>query len=142
MKMQIMSFCDSELTDVGVKAVVPKGGFYIFPNFEVLRETLTAQGIHTCEQMVEKLFRETAVSVRRLLTSCSGILHFLSVGLPFYILPLLIVIFCLFTPSPSFSCSFHHIFIFPLRYPPPYYIFHTHPRISLYFSLLLYRIYF
>ncbi|XP_052284109.1 aspartate aminotransferase-like isoform X4 [Dreissena polymorpha] len=59
----VAEYCHRELTDVGVKAVVPKGGFYIFPNFEVLRETLTAQGIHTCEQMVEKLFRETAVSV-------------------------------------------------------------------------------
>ncbi|KAH3826164.1 hypothetical protein DPMN_128060 [Dreissena polymorpha] len=66
----VAEYCHRELTDVGVKAVVPKGGFYIFPNFEVLRETLTAQGIHTCEQMVEKLFRETAVSYIRLRDTC------------------------------------------------------------------------
>lgn len=56
-------YCYKELTEVGVKAIHPKGGFYIFPNLEILRPKLKARGIEKCEAMVNVLFDETSVSV-------------------------------------------------------------------------------
>lgn len=56
-------YCHKELSEVGVSSVKPKGGFYIFPNFEILRAKLKARGIERCEDMVKALFDETSVSV-------------------------------------------------------------------------------
>jgi hypothetical protein len=56
-------YCFRELSEVGVSSVKPKGGFYIFPNFEILRAKLKARGIERCEDMVKALFDETSVSV-------------------------------------------------------------------------------
>jgi len=53
----------SELESVGVTAVRPKGGYYIFPNFECIREPLRRRGAVTCEDMVNLIFRDIAVSV-------------------------------------------------------------------------------
>ena len=58
-----MYHCFRELSEVGVISIVPKGGFYIFPNFEILRTKLKARGIERCEDMVKLLFDESAVSV-------------------------------------------------------------------------------
>ena len=53
----------SELTAVGAKVVQPTGGFYIFPDFEVLRASLEKRGITTSEEMVLTIFDESNVSV-------------------------------------------------------------------------------
>ena len=52
-----------ELTRCGVKAILPVAGYYIFPDFEILRPVLEARGILTCEQMCEALFKEADVVV-------------------------------------------------------------------------------
>ncbi|KAL4229244.1 hypothetical protein ACF0H5_012284 [Mactra antiquata] len=57
------SYCHSELESVGIKAVLPKGGYYIFPNFEILRQALKKRGVEKCEDMVTTMFNETSVSV-------------------------------------------------------------------------------
>ncbi|XP_052807101.1 aspartate aminotransferase-like [Mya arenaria] len=59
----VAKYCHSELTAVGVTAVQPKGGYYIFPNFEVIREQLRRRDVTSCEQMVNTIFCETAVSL-------------------------------------------------------------------------------
>ena len=46
-----------------MKAIPPKGGYYIFPDFEVVKPKLKALGLKTCEDMVNKIFDEIAVSV-------------------------------------------------------------------------------
>ncbi|XP_078608061.1 aspartate aminotransferase-like [Branchiostoma floridae x Branchiostoma japonicum] len=52
-----------ELRSVGVKVVQPTSGFYILPNFEVLRKSLSKRGITTCTQMCEALFEEARVAL-------------------------------------------------------------------------------
>ncbi|XP_038058393.1 aspartate/prephenate aminotransferase-like isoform X2 [Patiria miniata] len=59
----VAKFCHRELTGCGIKAIMPVAGYYIFPDFEVLRAVLEARGIQTCEQMCEALFKEGNVAV-------------------------------------------------------------------------------
>lgn len=56
-------YCYNELTAVNVQCVLPKGGFYIFPNLEVIKQALKERGIVRCEDMVNAIFQESAVSV-------------------------------------------------------------------------------
>ncbi|KAK3106070.1 hypothetical protein FSP39_012043 [Pinctada imbricata] len=56
-------YCHRELTSVGVKAIRPKSGYYIFPDFEILREKMESRGIVTCEDMCETLLQEASVAV-------------------------------------------------------------------------------
>ena len=42
----------------------PSSGYYIFPNFEVLRSALKRRGITTGEEMCEALFKEASVAVK------------------------------------------------------------------------------
>ena len=41
----------------------PKGGFYLFPNFEYFREKLASRGILTSVELCETLLRETGVAI-------------------------------------------------------------------------------
>ena len=52
-----------QLTGVGAKALLPTGGFYIFPDFEVIRESLKKRGVTTSEELVQTMFDESSVSV-------------------------------------------------------------------------------
>lgn len=57
-------FCwNRELTSVGVKAVKPTAGYYIFPDFEVIKENLKRRGIKTCEEMCKAILDECGVAV-------------------------------------------------------------------------------
>ena len=51
------------LTEVGVKAVKPCGGFYMFPDFEVIRCALAKRGITTAQQMCDAIFQEVSVAL-------------------------------------------------------------------------------
>lgn len=51
------------LTEVGVKAVKPQGGFYMFPDFEVIRCALANRGITTAQQMCDAIFDEVSVTL-------------------------------------------------------------------------------
>ncbi|XP_019613558.1 PREDICTED: uncharacterized protein LOC109461620 [Branchiostoma belcheri] len=57
------SYSCKELRAVGVKVVQPTSGYYILPNFEVLRTALSKRGITTCTQMCEALFEEARVAL-------------------------------------------------------------------------------
>ena len=56
-------FC-SELREEGVLVSPAYSGYYIFPNFEVLRPALKRRGITTGEEMCEALFKEASVAVK------------------------------------------------------------------------------
>ncbi|OOG22797.1 aspartate aminotransferase [Thioalkalivibrio denitrificans] len=47
---------------VGAVATEPKGGFYLFPNFDPLRERLASRGITTSEQLCLHLLEDTGVA--------------------------------------------------------------------------------
>lgn len=48
---------------MGVKAVKPTAGYYIFPDFEVIKENLKRRGIKTCEEMCKAILDECGVAV-------------------------------------------------------------------------------
>lgn len=52
----------SELSAIGVEVAEPKGGFYLFPNFEPLRAAIEAKGITDSMQMCERLLADTGVA--------------------------------------------------------------------------------
>ncbi|GAB1609384.1 uncharacterized protein LOC115220904 [Argonauta hians] len=54
-------FCHQELTRAGVKAVKPSGGYYIFPDFGVLKPVLAKRGITTGKQLCETMFNEKSI---------------------------------------------------------------------------------
>lgn len=59
----VAGYCYEQLTAIGIKAVRPTAGYYMFPNFEVIREGLNRRGITTGDQMCEALFEESGVAV-------------------------------------------------------------------------------
>ncbi|KAK7092602.1 hypothetical protein V1264_008323 [Littorina saxatilis] len=59
----VAEFCYRELSSIGVKMVKPKAGYYIFPDFEVIRQPLRQRGIQTCEEMCTLMLAECSVAV-------------------------------------------------------------------------------
>ncbi|XP_059143853.1 aspartate aminotransferase-like [Physella acuta] len=59
----VAEFCVRELQSVGVKVVPPKAGYYIFPNFEVIRGQLARRGVRTCQEMCDLILSEVTVAV-------------------------------------------------------------------------------
>ncbi|XP_074653756.1 aspartate aminotransferase-like isoform X1 [Tubulanus polymorphus] len=59
----IADFCYRELTSVGVKVVKPRGGFYMLPDFEIIRPNLTRRGISTGKEMCQAILRECSVAL-------------------------------------------------------------------------------
>ncbi|XP_067687816.1 aspartate aminotransferase-like [Haliotis asinina] len=59
----VSSFCCRELRSVGVKMVTPKAGYYVFPDFEVIRPALTLRGLTTCQEMCDTLLKEASVAL-------------------------------------------------------------------------------
>ncbi|XP_046355560.2 aspartate aminotransferase-like isoform X2 [Haliotis rufescens] len=59
----VSSFCCRELRSVGVKMVTPTAGYYVFPDFEVIRPALTLRGITTCQEMCDALLKEASVAL-------------------------------------------------------------------------------
>ena len=56
-------FVFRRLQDVGVKVVEPSSGYYIFPDFEVIRGGLAARGIHTGKEMCDAILKDIDVAV-------------------------------------------------------------------------------
>lgn len=59
----VADYSYQHLTEVGVKAVKPQGGFYMFPDFEVIRCALASRGITTAQQMCDAIFEEISVAL-------------------------------------------------------------------------------
>ncbi|ELT91252.1 hypothetical protein CAPTEDRAFT_214481 [Capitella teleta] len=56
-------FCHKELTSIGVKVTKPTAGYYIFPNFELIRGSLMKRGIVESGQMCDAVFKEAKVAL-------------------------------------------------------------------------------
>ncbi|MCZ6894127.1 MAG: aminotransferase class I/II-fold pyridoxal phosphate-dependent enzyme, partial [Gammaproteobacteria bacterium] len=50
------------LTAAGAEVTEPKGGFYLFPNFEPLRERLAARNVNDSITFCERLLEDTGVA--------------------------------------------------------------------------------
>ena len=59
----VADYSFKHLSEVGVKAVKPMGGFYLFPDFEVIRGVLAKRGITTSKQMCDAIFKEVSVAL-------------------------------------------------------------------------------
>lgn len=55
--------CCRKLREVGVKVHMSGSGYYIFPDFEVIRESLKRIGMETGAQMCDKLLEQTSVAL-------------------------------------------------------------------------------
>ena len=53
----------TSLTDAGVMVAKPEGAFYMFPNFEPLRDSLVDRGINSGAELCRKLLDETGVAM-------------------------------------------------------------------------------
>jgi aspartate aminotransferase len=51
------------LTSAGVPTPRPSGAFYVFPDFEPLRDSLAARGIRTSRQLCQRLLEDTGVAI-------------------------------------------------------------------------------
>jgi aspartate aminotransferase len=51
------------LRDAGVSCAAPAGAFYLFPDFEPMREALNGRGINTSRAFCERLLEETNVAI-------------------------------------------------------------------------------
>lgn len=51
------------LNNAGVATAAPEGGFYLFPDFAGWRELLAERGIHTSDQLCERLLEEAGVAL-------------------------------------------------------------------------------
>lgn len=52
-----------QLKDAGARVPLPKGAFYLFPDFSPFRRTLKARGIRTSAEMCSALLEETGVAL-------------------------------------------------------------------------------
>ena len=57
----IGNFCASTLLEAGVNIQSPSGAFYLFPDFESFRISLSEKGIHDSAAMCEQLLQDTRV---------------------------------------------------------------------------------
>lgn len=57
------SYIHARLEKMGLQLAPPQGGFYLFPDFEGVREKLTAKGIRTSTELCTRLLDETGVAI-------------------------------------------------------------------------------
>ena len=60
---RIGSRAAESLQQAGVATALPEGGFYLFPDFAAWRQTLAERGIHTSDQLCERLLEEAGVAL-------------------------------------------------------------------------------
>jgi aspartate aminotransferase len=53
----------ARLKEAGVQVLEPKGAFYLFPDFSSFRESLSGRGVHTGEELCQRLLEETGVAI-------------------------------------------------------------------------------
>lgn len=56
-------YCSRELSSVGVKVLPSTGGYYIFPDFDVVRPSVSKRGINTGDAMCQAMFKEAKVAL-------------------------------------------------------------------------------
>ena len=57
------AWCANALRETGVRLHDPTGGFYLFADFEPMRERLAERGIRDSRTLCERLLEETGVAV-------------------------------------------------------------------------------
>lgn len=57
------SFLAEKMRGSGVYVAEPHGAFYLFPDFEKFREQLSGKGIHTSDQLCDRLLMEAGVAI-------------------------------------------------------------------------------
>lgn len=57
----VAEYCYKKLVRVGVKVIKPQGGFFMYPDFEIIKQSLRKRGIETCQQMCDAMFKEALV---------------------------------------------------------------------------------
>ena len=58
----LANYSVSKLKEAGVKVHHPDGAFYLFPDFEVIREPLERKNIYSSSAMVDKILEDTGVA--------------------------------------------------------------------------------
>ena len=58
----LANFSVTRLREAGVKVNKPDGAFYLFPDFETIRDSLERMNIFTSAQMVDKILEDTGVA--------------------------------------------------------------------------------
>jgi aspartate aminotransferase len=56
-------YVTGRLQDAGAHVVMPRGAFYLFPDFSPLRERLTERGITSSEVLCKRLLEDTGVAI-------------------------------------------------------------------------------
>ena len=56
-------YVHERLSATGAAVVAPAGGFYVFPDFEPLRDQLADRGIYTSAQLCRRLLEDTGVAM-------------------------------------------------------------------------------
>merc|ERR1712168_611004 len=59
----VADFCFRKLSDVGLDVVPSKGGYYIFPNFKAIKDSLSKRNIITGDQMCTAILQESSVAL-------------------------------------------------------------------------------
>lgn len=59
----VANYCYDRLIQLGIKVLKPKGGFYMYPDFEIIRSELEKRGVTSCQEMCDILFQESAVAL-------------------------------------------------------------------------------
>ena len=65
----LILFIIRKLTAVGVTSAPSQAGYYIFPDFEVCRNSLNKKGITTGQQMCREIMDKKNVAVNKMLKS-------------------------------------------------------------------------
>lgn len=60
---QVSNLCASKLNAAGVRTIPAQAGFYLFPDFDVVREGLNKRAIFTGQQMCDAILKEANVAV-------------------------------------------------------------------------------
>jgi len=58
----LATYAYERLTDAGAEAIMPQGGFYLFPSFENVRANLESKGVRTGKQLCQALLEEQGVA--------------------------------------------------------------------------------
>lgn len=59
----VANYCYDRMVQLDIKVLKPTGGFYMYPDFEIIRNELEKQGIRSCQEMCDLLFQECAVAL-------------------------------------------------------------------------------
>lgn len=57
------NYVHTQLTEMGIHTPIPKGGFYLFPDFSDYKQELGQYGIHNSDELCSKILSDTGVAL-------------------------------------------------------------------------------